>query len=123
MQDFTHRAAAVCTLSLLVLALRALREQDVKHEVALARDGVEASDFLFGTADAEAQPLPIVVFLFPLWALYGNPHLPKLTVLVLVAAPLVVAYAVHFLIEKPFVPATARRVEPAFASSLVPAGA
>jgi two-component system response regulator len=47
----------------LVLALRALREQDVTHEVAFARDGVEASDFLFGTADADAQPLPIVVFL------------------------------------------------------------
>jgi two-component system, response regulator len=48
----------------LELALRALREHDTRDEVALARDGVEASEFLFGTEDAPAtRPLPSVVFL------------------------------------------------------------
>jgi CheY-like chemotaxis protein len=53
----------------LTLALRALREHDVHHEVALARDGVEASEFLFGDRDRDDEgadarhPLPIVVIL------------------------------------------------------------
>ena len=55
----------------LTLALRALREHDVRHEVALARDGVEASEFLFGDSDGDGagagvgarHPLPIVVIL------------------------------------------------------------
>jgi two-component system, response regulator len=45
------------------LALRALREEDVHHEIALARDGVEASEYLFGTSEQDARDLPIVVFL------------------------------------------------------------
>jgi two-component system, response regulator len=53
----------------LTLALRALREHDVRHEVALARDGVEASEFLFGDRDGDDEgadarhPLPVVVIL------------------------------------------------------------
>jgi two-component system response regulator len=31
------------------LTLRALRKNSIKNEVAVARDGVEALDFLFGT--------------------------------------------------------------------------
>jgi two-component system response regulator len=45
------------------LALRALREQDLRHEIALARDGVEASEFLFGSREHDPRALPIVVFL------------------------------------------------------------
>src|SRR3954454_21572029 len=45
------------------LALRALREEDVRYEIALARDGVEASEYLFGTSEHDAGDLPIVVFL------------------------------------------------------------
>jgi CheY-like chemotaxis protein len=47
----------------IVLALRALREHDAGHEIALARDGVSASDFLFGTTEMDARPLPVVVLL------------------------------------------------------------
>jgi CheY-like chemotaxis protein len=47
----------------IVLALRALREHDAGHEIALARDGVIASDFLFGTSEMDARPLPVVVLL------------------------------------------------------------
>jgi len=48
----------------LELALRALRGHDARDEIALARDGVEASEFLFGTGDGPAtRPLPSVVFL------------------------------------------------------------
>jgi CheY-like chemotaxis protein len=47
----------------IVLALRALREHDAGHEIALARDGVTASDFLFGTSEMDARPLPAVVLL------------------------------------------------------------
>jgi two-component system response regulator len=47
----------------LQLALRALREEDVRHEIALARDGAEASEFLFGAAQGAERPLPIVVLL------------------------------------------------------------
>jgi two-component system response regulator len=45
------------------LALRALREHDAGHQIALARDGVEASEFLFGSSEHDARALPIVVFL------------------------------------------------------------
>jgi two-component system response regulator len=47
----------------LALALRALHEQDPRREIALARDGVEATRYLFGTEQEPAQRLPAVVFL------------------------------------------------------------
>jgi two-component system, response regulator len=53
----------------LQLALRALREHAVRHQIALARDGLEASEFLFGTDEHAAGTLPAVVFL--------DLHLPR----------------------------------------------
>ncbi len=49
-----------------VLALRALRKNGIVEGVVVARDGVEALDFLFGTgvyADRDASELPQVVLL------------------------------------------------------------
>jgi CheY-like chemotaxis protein len=48
------------------LALRALKRQSVSTEVAVARDGAEALDFLFATgmwANRDASVLPAVVLL------------------------------------------------------------
>jgi CheY-like chemotaxis protein len=45
------------------LALRALREQQLHHDIAVARDGVEASEFLFGSGEQDVRPLPVVVLL------------------------------------------------------------
>jgi two-component system response regulator len=48
------------------LALRALRRNNIANEVIVARDGVEALDFLFATgpyADRDALDLPEVVLL------------------------------------------------------------
>lgn len=48
------------------LTLRALRKANVGNAVAVARDGVEALDYLFGTgahAGAAAPPLPQVLLL------------------------------------------------------------
>ncbi len=48
------------------LALRALRRGDPAVEIVVARDGVEALDYLFGTgehAGREVAPLPAVVLL------------------------------------------------------------
>lgn len=49
-----------------VLALRALRENSIAHEVVVAHDGAEALDYLLGTsrdAGAPAPALPEVVVL------------------------------------------------------------
>jgi CheY-like chemotaxis protein len=49
-----------------VLALRALRKNNIQNEVVTARDGVEALDYLFGTgADAERdmRSKPVVILL------------------------------------------------------------
>ncbi len=48
------------------LTLRALRKSNVANEVVVARDGVEALDYLFGSgiyADREVADLPAVVLL------------------------------------------------------------
>jgi two-component system response regulator len=48
------------------LALRALRKNKIDNEVAVARDGVQALDYLFATgahAGRSAAPLPTVVLL------------------------------------------------------------
>lgn len=48
------------------LALRALRKNNIKNEVVLARDGAEALDYLFGTgahAGRNTAELPAVVLL------------------------------------------------------------
>ena len=48
------------------LTLRALRRGGIQHTVVVARDGVEALDYLLGTgrhADRDARILPSVVFL------------------------------------------------------------
>ena len=48
------------------LTLRALKKNHIKKEVVVARDGVEALDYLFGTgdyADRDLHPLPEVVLL------------------------------------------------------------
>jgi two-component system response regulator len=47
----------------LQLAVRALREHDVQRAIALARDGREASAYLFGSEERAAGTLPSVVFL------------------------------------------------------------
>jgi CheY-like chemotaxis protein len=49
-----------------VLTMRALRQNHIKNEVVVARDGAEALDFLYGTgpyAGKVPDPLPIVVLL------------------------------------------------------------
>lgn len=48
------------------LALRALRKNNIKNEVVVARDGVEALDYLFGTgayAGRDTSVLPQVILL------------------------------------------------------------
>ena len=48
------------------LAVRALRKNNIKNEVVVARDGEEALDYLFGTgkyADRNAVEVPAVVLL------------------------------------------------------------
>jgi two-component system, response regulator len=48
------------------LTLRALEKNNIKNEVVVARDGVEALDYLFGTgkySDRETSQLPQVVLL------------------------------------------------------------
>jgi two-component system response regulator len=47
------------------LTLRALHQNDVQNEVAVARDGVEAIEHLFGAADGGGgpRPLPALVLL------------------------------------------------------------
>ncbi len=40
-----------------VLTLRALRKNNIANEVFVARDGVEALDFLFGTGEASTHDL------------------------------------------------------------------
>lgn len=48
------------------LTLRSLRQNNIQNEVVVARDGVEALDFLFGTgkhADRDVRVLPQVVLL------------------------------------------------------------
>jgi CheY-like chemotaxis protein len=48
------------------LTLRALRKANVKNEVVVAHDGVEALDYLFGTGDwagRDASALPQVILL------------------------------------------------------------
>lgn len=47
------------------LTLRALRKRQVRNEVVVARDGVEALEYLFGRASAAAGPaeLPALVLL------------------------------------------------------------
>lgn len=50
----------------LELAMRALRKHNIKNEVAVARDGVEALDYLFATgahAGRNTAELPAVVLL------------------------------------------------------------
>jgi two-component system response regulator len=44
------------------LTLRALRKNNIRNEVVVARDGVEALDYLFGTG-ADGGRLPAVVLL------------------------------------------------------------
>ena len=48
------------------LTLRALKKNKIKNEVVVARDGVEALHYLFGTPDSpggDSRPLPQVVLL------------------------------------------------------------
>ena len=46
------------------LAVRVLRKHSIGHEIAVARDGAEAVEYLFGHGDGEPlRPLPQVVFL------------------------------------------------------------
>ncbi len=48
------------------LTLRALRKSNIANDVVVARDGVEALDYLFGTgkhADRDIRSLPAVVML------------------------------------------------------------
>ena len=46
------------------LTLRALKKNNIVNDVVIARDGVEALNYLFGNgADGEANPLPQVVLL------------------------------------------------------------
>jgi two-component system response regulator len=40
-----------------ILTLRALKKNNIKNEVTVARDGVEALDFLFGTGTYEGRDL------------------------------------------------------------------
>ena len=40
-----------------VLTLRALKKNNIRNEVTVARDGVEALDFLFGTGTYEGRDL------------------------------------------------------------------
>ena len=40
-----------------ILTLRALKKNNIKNEVTVARDGVEALDFLFGTGAYEGRDL------------------------------------------------------------------
>lgn len=49
-----------------VLTMRALRKQGIKNEVVLARDGVEALEYMFGTlpkSDTAGPKRPILVLL------------------------------------------------------------
>ena len=47
-----------------LLALRALRKNDIAGEVAVVRDGVEALDYLFGTGnDGDSGVLPRLILL------------------------------------------------------------
>jgi len=45
------------------LTLRAFRKNSISNEVVVARDGVEALDYLFGTDSAEHAPAPAVILL------------------------------------------------------------
>lgn len=42
------------------LTLRALRKNNIKNEVVIARDGVEALDFLFGTGTHQNRDLSVM---------------------------------------------------------------
>ena len=49
-----------------VLTLRALRKNNIQNEVVVARDGVEALDYLFGTgahAERDTRRKPVVLLL------------------------------------------------------------
>lgn len=49
-----------------LLTIRALRKNKIKNKVVVARDGVEAVDYLFGTgsyADRDVANLPVLVLL------------------------------------------------------------
>jgi len=45
------------------LTLRALKKNNIKNEVAVARDGAEALDFLFGNENEDINTLPIFILL------------------------------------------------------------
>jgi two-component system response regulator len=48
------------------LTIHAFRRNGLKNEIVVARDGVEATDYLFGTgvhAEAGPQPMPLVMIL------------------------------------------------------------
>ena len=49
-----------------VLTLRAFRKSNVPHEVAVARDGAEALDYLFGAGKYEGQDISPEVILLDL---------------------------------------------------------
>ena len=81
------------------LAMRAFRKSDVRSEVVVARDGVEALDYLFGTGqhagrDTRVQPqvvlldlkLPRVDGLEVLWRLRSDERTKLLPVVVLTAS-------------------------------------
>jgi two-component system response regulator len=46
-----------------VLAMRALTQNNIPNRVDVAHDGVEALEYLFGSEDTAAQPLPQIVLL------------------------------------------------------------
>lgn len=45
------------------LTLRAISKNAIGNPVVVARDGVEAVDYLFGTGDSANRPLPAIVLL------------------------------------------------------------
>ncbi|MGF7117330.1 response regulator [Methanobacterium oryzae] len=48
------------------LTIRALKKNNIKNEIVVARDGVEALDYLFGTgtyAERDTSTMPIVILL------------------------------------------------------------
>lgn len=45
------------------LTLRAISKNSIGNPVVVARDGVEAVDYLFGADDAGSRPLPAIVLL------------------------------------------------------------
>ncbi|MFH0953732.1 MAG: response regulator [Verrucomicrobiota bacterium] len=46
-----------------VLTERAFRKNGISNQIVVARDGVEAVAYLFGTAGSVVRPLPVVVLL------------------------------------------------------------